>query len=113
LVVVDTDMRIKVVNPSFCTMFRCREVDILGQDAGSLLCDMADFREAWEEQGHHGKRAGLSQYDLYVREVIFPSERKASSAVSWSISPTIGTAAGAASTEAADAGKGEPVSTSR
>ena len=73
LVVVDTDMRIKVVNPSFCTMFRCREVDILGQDAGSLLGDMADFREAWEgNKVITGKEQAYPSYNLYVREVIFP-----------------------------------------
>ncbi|MGE5658541.1 MAG: PAS domain-containing protein [Actinomycetota bacterium] len=74
LLVVDTDLNIKVVNPALCQMFKVRREDILGKQASELLGDdVESFQVAWDKnQVIRGKEKEYPQYQLFVREVIFP-----------------------------------------
>ncbi len=75
LIVVDLDMTIKVVNPSFCKMFQVVEDEVIGQSASKLLDDLEDFKRVWEtKQVIRGKEKHYRKYDLYVEKVIFPIE---------------------------------------
>ncbi len=72
LLVVDREMKIRVVNQAFCRMFRCSEA-VLGRDAQDLLGDTSDLRQVWESgEDRVGLEQEYPQYDLYVRKVIFP-----------------------------------------
>lgn len=73
LVVVDLEMKITLVNEAFCTMFRQKREDLIGKEAGQILGDMSDFRYVWDKNTViKAKEKAFSQYDLYVRQVIFP-----------------------------------------
>ncbi len=73
LIVVDTNLVIRLVNPAFCAMFKVNAEEIIGTDATALLDNMADFLDAWERntviwaREHH-----YAAHDLHLREVIFP-----------------------------------------
>jgi PAS domain S-box-containing protein len=73
LIVVDTTMRIRLVNPAFCNMFGVNAETIIGEDAADILDDMRDFRVAWaENMVIQAKEQHYPQQQLYVRKVIFP-----------------------------------------
>lgn len=73
LVVVDQEMRVTLVNPAFCAMFKTNAEALIGSDATALLGDMTDFRHAWETGTVlKAKEKAYPDYDLYVRKVIFP-----------------------------------------
>ncbi len=74
LVAVDPELRIKVVNPAFCRMFRVEANEILGKDLAAVMQGQTEqFREAWDinrvvrDEG----KAYLSN-TLYARKVVFP-----------------------------------------
>jgi PAS domain S-box-containing protein len=73
LIVVDANMKVKVLNQAFCRMFCCTEEDVLGKYAGDLLGDTDDLARVWEtgEEMVGGERE-YPQYGLYLRHVIFP-----------------------------------------
>lgn len=73
LLVVDLQMRIKLVNPSLCEMFNTVPEKIIGRDAADLRGDTQDLKNAWESnQIIRAKEQGYPQHGLHVREVIFP-----------------------------------------
>jgi len=73
LVVLDEAMRIQVVNPAFCEMFRCDPDAVIGEEAGTILGDVTDFRWVWEhDEVIKAKEICYPKYDLCVRKVIFP-----------------------------------------
>lgn len=75
LVVVDLNMRIVVVNPAFCEMFRIPAERAIGMDAKQLLGDTTDLKNVFEEKSLiKGKERYFPEIDLYVRRVIFPIE---------------------------------------
>lgn len=73
LVVIDETDAIRVVNASFCAMFKVQPEQIIGQPANLLLGDLTDFHTV-REQGLSikGKEKEYSPYNLFVRNVIFP-----------------------------------------
>ena len=74
LVAVDSDMIVRVVNPAFCTLFKVRAEEVIGQELSEVLLDETKhFRQAWQENRviRDQERAYLNN-TLYVRKVIFP-----------------------------------------
>lgn len=78
LVVVDLDLKIKVVNPAFCRMFKVDRESIIDRPiAEVLLKDVESLRRVWDtKQVIRGREKEYPQNDLYVREVIFPIEEE-------------------------------------
>ncbi len=73
LVVMDRQMIIRVVNPAFCHMFKTSPEAIIATPASALLEDTTRFQQVWESgQAVVGVEHEYPQYNLYVREVIFP-----------------------------------------
>jgi PAS domain-containing protein len=73
LIVVDRDMTATLVNPAFCRMFRVSPADIVDKEAGTVLGDMDDFRWVWKNnQVVKAQEKEYPEYDLFVRQVIFP-----------------------------------------
>ncbi len=73
LIVVDAAMRIKLVNPAFCQMFKVDRETIIGQDAADVLEDTKDFEYVWQHQEIiRNKEQEYPDHNLYVRQVIFP-----------------------------------------
>ncbi len=69
LLAVDADMKIRVVNPAFCRMFKTSPEQALGRAAAEVLGDASDFQQAGEDV-----RAFEKEYPaagLYVRQVMF------------------------------------------
>lgn len=75
LIAVDPDMYVKLVNPAFCTMFRTRPEDVIGQPAEVILDDIEDFKKVWKTNSViRGQLKEYPQYQLYINQVIFPIE---------------------------------------
>ena len=73
LLVLDAGLEIVQTNAAFCAMFQTTDAVLHGRPARGLLCDLADFERALEEQVEVlGGEQAYPQYDLYVRKVIFP-----------------------------------------
>jgi PAS domain-containing protein len=73
LVALDTEMRVRVVNPAFCQMFRVQPAGLIGQPAGALLGDLAVFQQVLRSNiPVLGREVAYPALDLYVRQVIFP-----------------------------------------
>ena len=73
LLVVDLEMRIRLVNPAFCYMFQSLPENIIGRHARDLRGDTQDLKEVWETNTViHAKEKDYPDHDLHVREVIFP-----------------------------------------
>jgi PAS domain S-box-containing protein len=75
LIVVDTDLYIKLVNPAFCRMFQVTQDDVIGQPASTILDDVEDLRKAWKNnEVVRGNSKEYSRHGLYVNQVIFSIE---------------------------------------
>ena len=73
LIVVDTAMRIRLVNQAFCKMFGVDAEKIIGEEVTTIFDDVVDFRVAWEQNTViPAKEKHYSRYHVYVRKVIFP-----------------------------------------
>jgi len=73
LLVVDLDMKIRVVNSAFCKMFNTRPDQIIGTPAEAILGDVQDLREVWEKnQVVLAEEREYARLGLHVRRVMFP-----------------------------------------
>ena len=73
LVVVDSESKIKVVNPAFCNLFKSTPDDLLEKSATVLLGDMSDFEQVRETgEALVGIEKEYPDYDIFLRKVIFP-----------------------------------------
>lgn len=72
LVAVDLDMKIRIVNPAFCRMFRTTAEEVIGTPASRLLGDVSDFMQVWQEDSVLRIENEFPEYGFYVREMIFP-----------------------------------------
>lgn len=73
LLVVDTDLKVTLVNQALCDMFKTAPERIIGQPVSLLLDDAADFLRVWEgNQAVKAREKHYPAYDLYVRKVMFP-----------------------------------------
>lgn len=73
LVVVDSSsLRVKLVNPAFCTIFQTTSARAIDRPLADLLGDIADFQEVLRTgQSIRGRVEHLPQLGLYVRKVVF------------------------------------------
>jgi len=73
LIVLNKEMRVQLVNPAFCKIFKVEAAEIINQPASLLLDDVAEFSDAWRRQTVLPSREHYySKWGLYVRKVIFP-----------------------------------------
>jgi PAS domain S-box-containing protein len=74
LVVVDLDLKIKVVNPAFCRMFKVDREGIIGKPVSEVFLDEVEsLKRVWDKnQVIRGREKEYPQHELYVREVVFP-----------------------------------------
>lgn len=73
LIAVDTDLKIKIVNPAFCTMLGLTSPALIGKQASDFLDDADDFKLVWEkDKVIRAVEKEYSRYGLYVRKVMFP-----------------------------------------
>lgn len=72
LVAVDEAMRIQVVNPAFCRMFRVDAQTAVGLPARKVLGDTEELEEVFRtgETAYFREKA-YSEYELHVRQVIY------------------------------------------
>jgi PAS domain S-box-containing protein len=73
LIVVDTELRIRLVNQAFCKMFGVDGEAVVGQEITTLFDDVDDFRIARDQNTViPAKEKHYGRYHVYVRKVIFP-----------------------------------------
>jgi PAS domain S-box-containing protein len=73
LLVLDSQMNIKVVNQAFCRMFHTEEEQLIGLNAAELLEDISDLVQVWESgEELVGTEREYPKHGLYLRRVIFP-----------------------------------------
>lgn len=73
LLVTDSDLCIKVANPAFCQMFRCKAEDLVGQPASDFLVETAAFQKAWDTDSVlRVDECRYERYELVTRQVLFP-----------------------------------------
>jgi PAS domain S-box-containing protein len=73
LLVVDTDLKITLVNSALCAMFRTTAEAIIGQPVSEIVDDADEFLTVWQE--NRPVKAREKHYpalDLHVRKVMFP-----------------------------------------
>ena len=72
LVALDQEMRVQVVNPAFCRMFRVEPAGAVGQPAAEILGDLSDFEQVRRTGDPvQGRERSYPALDLHVRQVIF------------------------------------------
>lgn len=72
LLVVDSGMVIRIVNPALCQMVGMEAADLVGKPAADVFDNVDDLRECWETgRTFHAVEKHYEAYDLFVREVIF------------------------------------------
>jgi uncharacterized Fe-S cluster-containing protein len=73
LLVVDTGLVVRVVNPALCRMFKTLPEIVIGRPVSLLVDDPEDFLEVWEEnQPVKAREKAYPDHDLFVRKVMFP-----------------------------------------
>lgn len=73
LLVVDTDLRVKVVNAALCAMFSTTPERIIGRPVEAFIDDAEDFCRVWEEnQAVKAREKHYPAHNLHVRKVMFP-----------------------------------------
>ena len=73
LLVVDTDLKITLVNSALCAMFKTTAEAIVGQPASVIVDDADEFLTVWQD--NRPIKAREKHYplcDLHVRKVMFP-----------------------------------------
>lgn len=73
LVVVDPQLHICIVNPSFCSMFMVNPASAVGMDVSTVLGDAADFCQVFATgQALEARTRRFPAYGRTLREVCFP-----------------------------------------
>jgi PAS domain-containing protein len=73
LLVVDTGLMVRVVNPALCRMFKKGPDIVIGKSVSLLVDDPEDFLEVWEENRPvKAREKAYPAHELYVRKVMFP-----------------------------------------
>ena len=73
LLVVDTDLKITLVNSALCAMFKTTAEAIVGQPVSVIIDDADDFLTVWDEnQPVKARDKHYPACHLYVRKVMFP-----------------------------------------
>lgn len=77
LVVVDKEMNVVVVNPSFCKFFKVAPDEIVGKPLGKLLGDISGFKHVYETgKDILGEIKHYPAYGISVRQIIFKVKEK-------------------------------------
>jgi hypothetical protein len=75
LVALDGSMRIQLVNPAFCKMFRVDASAVIAQPGGPILGDLDDYRQVLETgEAILGRERFFAHLELHVHQVIFAVE---------------------------------------
>ena len=73
LLVVDLEMRVRVVNPALCSMFQTVPEKVIGRHVRDLRGNTEDLKDAWDNNTViRAKENDYPDLGLHVREVIFP-----------------------------------------
>jgi PAS domain S-box-containing protein len=73
LLVVDSEMIIKIVNPSLCKMFKIEPDFIIGKDVKDFIDDVEDFKYVLDTNDVIlAREKEYSRYDIFVKKVVFP-----------------------------------------
>lgn len=73
LIAIDSDLIIKLVNPSFCQLFRVKNEAIIGQPVIDILGDISHIKEAWQKkQVIKNRETEYLKQNIIVKEFIFP-----------------------------------------
>jgi PAS domain-containing protein len=73
LLVLDESMAIKLVNVALCRMLKSEPETLVGRPAAAVLGDIQELERAFRESVEVlGQERAYPQFDLYVRQVIFP-----------------------------------------
>lgn len=73
LLVVDTDLRVKLVNAALCAMFNTTPDRIIGLSVSTLIDDAEEFRRVWEQdEVVKAREKHYPAHKLHVRKVMFP-----------------------------------------
>jgi len=73
LLVTDSNLVVRVVNPALCQMFRTTAEELIGKPASVLLGDTREFEQVWnEDKVLRVEERRFEQYGLTVKEVLFP-----------------------------------------
>ncbi len=73
LIVIDPDINIKLVNPSFCEMFGVDREHITGTPASQILGDISNFQKSWNENRViRVREKEYPDHQIWVKKVIFP-----------------------------------------
>ena len=73
LLVVDSNMVVKIVNPSLCRMFKVTQESIIGKSVSEFISDIDDFKHVLNTNDViMAKEEEYSKYDIFVKKVMFP-----------------------------------------
>jgi PAS domain S-box-containing protein len=77
LIALDSDLIIRVVNPSFCQLFKLENTPIIGQLATDILGNIDHIKEAWQKkQVIKNRETEYLKHDIIVKEFIFPIQEE-------------------------------------
>lgn len=73
LLVVDSNLIVKIVNPAICKMFNTNAESIIGKNVAEFVDDYNDFKEVLEtDTVILAKEKEYNKYNLFVKKVMFP-----------------------------------------
>lgn len=73
LIAIDSDLIIKLVNPSFCQLFQVVNEEIIGKPVTDILGDISHIKEAWQKkQVIKNRETQYLNNNVIVKEFIFP-----------------------------------------
>jgi len=73
LLVVDSNLIVKIVNPAICKMFNTNAESIIGKNVAEFVDDYKDFKEVLEtDTVILAKEKEYNKYNLFVKKVMFP-----------------------------------------
>lgn len=73
LIAIDSELIIKLVNPSFCQLFQVENEEITGKPVTQTLGDISHIKEAWEKkQVIKNRETQYLNHNIIVKEFIFP-----------------------------------------
>ena len=72
LLVVDSNMVIKIVNPALCKMFKSTQEDMLGKNVREFLDDISDYEYVMStNEAIMAKEEEYPKYEIHVKKVMF------------------------------------------
>lgn len=73
LIAIDRHLVIRLVNPSFCQLFKIENEQIIGKPVTDILGDITHIKEAWDKkQVIKNRQTEYITHNIIVKEFIFP-----------------------------------------